>query len=149
MLSGTAPHLTAFRLSSFRLLPLLLALLLTGCGLVHGATAPSGPLQGEVTTSDGAALPEGSQLEVFLQEETESDVIGPIVAHDRKGISGRPPWTFRLKGEEPLNPKRMHVVRARILKDDRTLYENTAAVPVMTLGHPNEVELDLRRRDSD
>ncbi|MGM0562573.1 MAG: YbaY family lipoprotein [Pseudomonadota bacterium] len=149
MLSGTAFHHASFRFSPLRLLPLLLALLLTGCGLLPSGTSPGGPLKGEITTSDGAALPPNSELEVFLQEETESDIIGPIVAHEQRAISGRPPWSFQLKGDKPLQAQRLHVLRARILQDGRILYEKVAAVPVMTLGHPTEVQLELQRRPSE
>lgn len=130
-------------------MPLLLVLLLSGCGLLPGSPSSTGPLTGEVSTSDGQTPPQGSELEIFLQEETEADVIGPNVAQGRQTISGPPPWSFQLRGDKRLHPDRLHVVRARIVHAGRVLYEKAAAVPVMTLGHPRTVQLELKRRAED
>lgn len=123
----------------------VLLVLLSACSTVSERDTPE-RLSGQVTTSDGQALPAGSELEVFMQEETESDIIGPLVAHSKQAISGSPPFRFELTADKALAPQRLHILRARILQDGQILYESRAPLPVMTLDHPREVELELRRR---
>lgn len=140
MLSRTAPRpLIPAALAAF------LVLLLAACSTFSERDAPE-RLSGQVTTSDRQDLPDGSELEVFMQEETESDIIGPIVAHSKQSVSGSPPFNFELKADKALAPQRLHILRARILQDGQILYETRAPLPVMTLDHPREVELELRRR---
>lgn len=140
MLSRTAPH---------PLIPAVLAafliLLLSACSTLSERDSPK-RLSGQVTTSDRQTLPPNSELEVFMQEETEADVIGPIVAHSKQAVSGSPPFSFELKADKALAPQRLHILRARILQDGQILYEMRAPLPVMTLDHPRKVELELRRR---
>ncbi|MFD1378790.1 YbaY family lipoprotein [Fodinicurvata halophila] len=96
---------TAFHSLMSMALAACLALLLSACSTVfeRDREAPES-LSGQVTTNDRQALPAGSELEVFMQEETKSDIIGPIVAHSKQAVSGSPPFSFELKADKELAP---------------------------------------------
>ena len=84
------------------LLPFLLLLpMLTACPkeLINTGQGkdPAAILTGEVSYSEGVALPEGSILTVVLEDMSETDTTGTVIAEKKQEVKGAPPYTFELE----------------------------------------------------
>lgn len=84
------------------LLPFLLLLpMLTACPkeLINTGQGkdPAAILTGEVSYSEGVALPEGSTLTVVLEDMSETDTAGTVIAEKKQEVKGAPPYTFELE----------------------------------------------------
>ncbi len=117
--------------------------------LAAACASPGGPAR--VTGSAGyrerMALPEGAALRVMLLDISLVDAPERVIAEREVRPAGQPPIPFALDVPPGrIERERRYGLRAAILgPDGRTLWATPAAVPVLTHGAPDAVELLLQR----
>jgi putative lipoprotein len=123
---------------------LWLALLLAGA-----CAAPTRPgrVTGTATYRERIALPEDAVLRVTLLDVSLIGTPERVVAERDSRPTGQVPIPFALEfAREEIARERRYAVRAALLgPDGRTWFATPAAVPVLTGGAPDKVELLLRR----
>jgi putative lipoprotein len=122
-----------------------------GLALVLSAAcaAPAGPgrVSGTATYRERIALPEGAVLRVTLLDVSLVDAPERVIAERELRPSGQVPIPFALEfASEEIARERRYGLRAVLLgPEGRPLFATPAAVPVLTHGAPDAVELLLRR----
>ena len=125
----------------------LLAMLTAGC--VHldsgdGASAHSAEtIRGTLTYRQRQALPPGSVIHVGLVEVRGKASESVVLAEQSFAASGQVPIPFALAYDsKAIDPARHYAVRARITDTGgRVFWATPRPVPVLTQGHPAEVEV--------
>jgi putative lipoprotein len=116
--------------------------------LAYACAAPAGPgrVTGTATYRERIALPEGAMLRVTLLDVSLIGVPERVVAEGEQPAGGVPvPFELAFAREE-IDRERRYALRAALLGPDRrTLFATPTAVPVLTRGAPDAVELLLRR----
>lgn len=122
---------------------------LTALALLAACAAPAGPAR--VTGSAGyrerKALPEGAALRVTLLDISLVDAPERVIAERevRPVVAVPIPFAIDVPAGR-IERERRYGLRAAIVgTDGRTLWATTSAVPVLTQGAPDEVELWLKR----
>jgi putative lipoprotein len=132
----------------------LFLLVLSGCGtgLPFVTFADSEPvLKGTVGYRERIALPPDAMLVVSLTDTSAVIVTTRIIAEAVLRVDGKqPPIPFELPYDRArIAADRSYGVRAAIRSGDRILFETAGAYPVITLGNPKRVELQLVRGPAD
>lgn len=101
---------------------------------------------GVVTYRERIALPPDAALLVQLHQLARVKEPGRVIAEQRISPTGQVPIKFTL----PYNPidikaGRRYGLKARIVRGDKPLFISTDAYPVITQGHPTQVEMVLQR----
>lgn len=118
------------------------AALLAGCG----GAGDIGTVTGEAFYRERVALPSGTRLEVTLTDASVPDPQTGLVRRIIVAKAGQPPYSFEIPYRRAdIDPDHRYVVSARLVDLDDVLFESSEPVPVITRGHPDEVELLLRR----
>jgi putative lipoprotein len=121
-----------------------LTLMLAAC---QATTAePTATVRGEATYRERIAVPPGAQLEVLLLDVSRADAPSQAISGVTLSEIGQPPYPFEIAYRpDQIVSSHQYVVRARLLHEGRLLFTTDQAYPVITSGHPSEVQLVLKR----
>jgi putative lipoprotein len=102
---------------------------------------------GTVTYRERMALPPGALVHVVLEDVSLADAPATVIAEETIQSAGQVPIPFTLQLDPAaIDPHHRYAVRARITDAaDRLYWMSTALYPVLTHGHPREVEVVVRR----
>jgi putative lipoprotein len=117
--------------------------------LAAACAAPAGPgrVTGTASYRERIALPAGAVLRVTLLDVSLVDAPERVIVERALRPAGQVPIPFALEfAREEIVRERRYALRAALLgPDGRTLFATPAAVPVLTHGAPDAVELLLQR----
>jgi len=121
-----------------------LTLMLAAC---QTSTAePTASVRGEATYRERIAAPPGAQLEVLLLDVSRADAPSQTIGGVTLSDIGQPPYPFEIAyRSDQIVSSHQYVVRARLMHEGRLLFTTDQAYPVITRGHPTEVQLVLKR----
>jgi len=121
-----------------------LTLMLAACQTTNAE--PTATVRGEATYRERIAVPPGAQLEVLLLDVSRADAPSQTIGGVTLSDIGQPPYPFEIAYRpEQIVSSHQYVVRARLMHEGRLLFTTDQAYPVITRGHPNEVQLMLKR----
>jgi len=121
-----------------------LALMLAACQTTKAE--PTATVRGEVTYRERIAVPPGTQLEVLLLDVSRADAPSETISGVTLSDIGQPPYPFEIAYRpDQIVASHQYVVRARLMHEGRLLFTTDQAYPVITRGHPTEVQLVLKR----
>jgi putative lipoprotein len=107
---------------------------------------PTATVRGEATYRERIAVPPGAQLEVLLLDVSRADAPSETIASVTLSDIGQPPYRFEIEYRpDQIVPSHQYVVRARLMHEGRLLFTTDRTYPVITAGHPTEVQLVLMR----
>ena len=114
---------------------------------VRGEAAPGEDMvTGTAVYGEPIDLPPGAVFEATLEDISRTDVAAGIIATHRVPDAGNPPYRFTLPYDPArIVPSRRYAVRARVTLAGRLLFTSDQVYPVITNGHPNAVEITLKR----
>ena len=125
------------------------AFALAALALAAACASPAGPARvcGTLGYRERIALPEGARARVTLLDISLIGAPERVVAEREIHPAGQVPIAFALDvAPGQIASERRYGLRATIAgPDGRTLWATAAAVPVLTQGAPDEVELRLER----
>ena len=103
-------------------------------------------VSGEATYRERSAAPPGALLEVLLLDVSRADAPSQTVGSVSLSDIGQPPYPFEIAYRpDQIVSSHQYVVRARLMHDGRLLFTTDQTYPVLTRGHPNDVQLMLKR----
>jgi putative lipoprotein len=121
--------------------------ILAACHTAAG-TAPgrdSNRVTGSVTYRERIALPPHAVVHVEISDVSRLDAPAVVLSERDITGAGQVPIPFELPYDAAaIDPRRAYAVRARINVDGRLIFTTEAAVPVITRGHPERIEIVLR-----
>ena len=121
-----------------------LTLMLAACQTTNAE--PTATVRGEITYRERIAVPPGAQLEVLLLDVSRADAPSEKIGGVTLSDIGQPPYPFEIAYRpEQIIESHTYVVQARLTHEGRLLFITDQAYPVITRGHPSEVQLMLRR----
>jgi len=121
-----------------------LTLMLAACQTTKAE--PTATVRGEATYRERIAAPPGAQLEVLLLDVSRADAPSETIGGVTLSDIGQPPYRFEIAYRpEQVISSHQYVVRARLMHEGRLLFTTDQAYPVITAGHPTEVQLVLKR----
>jgi len=121
-----------------------LTLMLAACQTTKAE--PTATVRGEATYRERIAVPPGAQLEVLLLDVSRADAPSQTIGGVTLPDIGQPPYSFEIEYRpDQIVSSHQYVVRARLMHDGRLLFTTDQAYPVITRGHPTEVQLVLKR----
>jgi putative lipoprotein len=121
-----------------------LTLMLAACQTTKAE--PTATVRGEATYRERIAVPSGAQLEVLLLDVSRADAPSQTIGGVTLPDIGQPPYSFEIEYRpDQIVSSHQYVVRARLMHDGRLLFTTDQAYPVITRGHPTEVQLVLKR----
>lgn len=99
---------------------------------------PTGELTGTVSYLTRIALPDNAVVEVELRDTSDTDAPGTVIASQSIETKGQQvPISFTLEYDPAvIEARSRYVLSARITADDRLLFINTTAQPVLTGNAP-------------
>lgn len=101
-------------------------------------------LLGSATYHERVALPADAELRVAVFEARDTDVTGRLVAQQVLRPNLQVPIAFALRLEPAaIDPRRLYLVEAQIVRGGRTLYTTVAPAPVLTRRNPRRADLVL------
>jgi uncharacterized lipoprotein YbaY len=107
---------------------------------------PTATVRGEATYRERIAVPPGAQLEVLLLDVSRADAPSQTIGGVTLSDIGQPPYPFEIAyRSDQIVSSHQYVVRARLMHEGRLLFTTDQAYPVITGGHPTEVQLVLKR----
>jgi putative lipoprotein len=107
---------------------------------------PTATVRGEITYHDRIAVPPGAQLEVLLLDVSRADAPSETIGGVTLSDIGQPPYPFEIAYRpEQIIASHTYVVQARLTHQGRLLFITDQAYPVITRGHPTEVQIVLKR----
>lgn len=113
---------------------------------MNAARFEAEPVRGIATYLERIALPRQAVFEATLEDVSRAGAPSEIVARIRNEQPGNAPIPFTISyNADRIIQSHSYTVRARILVDDRLLFTTDQNYPVLTGGHPSEVQLLLRR----
>jgi len=122
-----------------------LMMMLAACQ-TSSAEQPTATVRGEVTYRERIAVPPGAQLEVLLLDVSRADAPSLTIGGVTLSNIGQPPYPFEIAYRpDQIVSSHQYVVRARLMHEGRLLFTTDQAYPVITAGHPTEVQLVLKR----
>ena len=132
------------RLKPNSLMASSLLLLLAVCSTT--SAGPTATVRGEATYRERFAVPPGAQLEVVLQDVSRADAPAQAIGSVTLSDIGQPPYRFEIPYlPEHIVASHRYSVRARLTHQGQLLFTTDRTYPVITAGHPNEVQLMLKR----
>jgi len=121
-----------------------LTLMLAAC--ITTKAEPTATVRGEATYRERIAVPPGAQLEVLLLDVSRADAPSQTIGSATLSDIGQPPYPFEVAYQpSQIVSSHQYVVRARLMHEGRLLFTTDRAYPVITAGHPTEVQLLLKR----
>jgi uncharacterized lipoprotein YbaY len=121
-----------------------LTLMLAACQTAEAE--PTATVRGEAMYRERIAVPPGTQLEVLLLDVSRADAPSETIGGVTLSDIGQPPYPFEIAYRpDQIVSSHQYVVRARLMHEGRLLYTTDQAYPVITRGHPTEVQLVLKR----
>jgi len=121
-----------------------LTLMLAAC--LTTQAEPTTTVRGEAIYRERLAVPPGAQLEVLLLDVSRADAPSQTIGGVTLTDVGQPPYPFEIAYRpDQIVPSHQYVVRARLTHEGRLLFTTDRAYPVITAGHPTEVQLVLKR----
>jgi uncharacterized lipoprotein YbaY len=121
-----------------------LTLMLAAC--ITTKAEPTATVRGEATYRERIAVPPGAQLEVLLLDVSRADAPSQTIGSATLSDIGQPPYPFEVAYRtNQIVSSHQYVVRARLMHEGRLLFTTDRAYPVITAGHPTEVQLLLKR----
>ena len=121
-----------------------LTLMLAACQTTK--SEPTATVRGEITYRERIAVPPGAQLEVQLLDVSRADAPSETIGGVTLSDIGQPPYPFEIAyRSEQIIESHTYVVQARLTHQGRLLFITDQAYPVITRGHPTEVQLVLKR----
>ena len=121
-----------------------LTLMLAACQTTKAE--PTATVRGEVTYRERIAVPPGTQMEVLLLDVSRADAPAQTIGGVTLSDIGQPPYRFEIAYRpDQIVPSHQYVVRARLVHEGRLLFTTDQAYPVITRGHPTEVQIVLKR----
>lgn len=122
--------------------PILAALLLAAAS----AEAAEAVIEGSVLYRERMALPPNAVVEIRLLDVSKMDVAAEVIAETRITPETQVPIRFALEYDPAkIDQRYSYSVQARILVDGRLWFISTQSNPVLTRGHPDEVEILVER----
>lgn len=112
-----------------------------------GSSADISQVSGSVSYRQRIALPPMATLVVTLEDVSLADVAAPVIAQTRLQTGGQQvPIPFALTyAPGAIEAGRRYNLRAQIFYGDQLAWTSTRAYPVLTEGHPTQVNLDLEQ----
>jgi len=121
-----------------------LMLLLAAC--LTTKAEPTATVRGEAMYRERLAVPPGAQLEILLLDVSRADAPSQTIGSVTLTDVGQPPYPFEIAYRpDQIVSSHQYVVRARLTHEGRLLFTTDQAYPVITAGHPTEVQLVLKR----
>jgi putative lipoprotein len=121
-----------------------LTLMLAACQTTK--SEPAATVRGEITYRERIAVPPGAQLEVQLLDVSRADAPSETIGGVTLSDIGQPPYPFEIAYRpEQIIESHTYVVQARLTHQGRLLFITDQAYPVITRGHPTEVQIVLKR----
>jgi len=121
-----------------------LTLMLAACQTAEAE--PTATVRGEAMYRERIAVPPGTQLEVLLLDVSRADAPAETISGVTLSDIGQPPYPFEIAYRpDQIVASHQYVVRARLMHEGRLLFTTDQAYPVITRGHPSEVQLMLKR----
>ena len=121
-----------------------LTLMLAACQTTKAE--PTATVRGEITYRERIAVPPGAQLEVQLLDVSRADAPSETIGGVTLSDIGQPPYPFEIAYRpEQIIASHTYVVQARLTHQGRLLFITDQAYPVITRGHPTEVQIVLKR----
>jgi len=121
-----------------------LTLMLAACQTTKAE--PTATVRGEITYRERIAVPPGAQLEVLLLDVSRADAPSEKIGGVTLSDIGQPPYPFEIAYRpEQIIASHSYVVQARLTHQGRLLFITDQAYPVITRGHPTEVQIVLKR----
>jgi len=107
---------------------------------------PTATVRGEATYRERLAVPPGTQLEVLLLDVSRADAPSETISGVTLSDLGQPPYRFEVAYRpDQIVSSHQYVVRASLMHEGQLLFTTDQANPVITRGHPTEVQLVLKR----
>ena len=120
-----------------------LTLMLAACQTTKAE--PTATVRGEITYRERIAVPPGAQLEVLLLDVSRADAPSEKIGGVTLSDIGQPPYPFEIAYRpEQIIASHTYVVQARLTHQGRLLFITDQAYPVITRGHPTEVQIVLK-----
>lgn len=121
-----------------------LTLLMAAC--LTTKAEPTATVRGEAIYRERLAVPPGAQLEMLLLDVSRADAPSQTIGSVTLTDVGQPPYPFEIAYRpDQIVSSHQYVVRARLTHEGRLLFTTDQAYPVITAGHPTEVQLVLKR----
>ena len=121
-----------------------LTLMLAAC--LTTKAEPTAAVRGEAIYRERLAIPPGAQLEVLLLDVSRADAPSQTIGGVTLSDIGQPPYPFEIAYRpDQIVSSHQYVVRARLTHEGRLLFTTDRAYPVITAGHPTEVQLVMKR----
>ena len=123
----------------------IVATMVAGCSTARPANA-MGMVSGTVTYRERMMIPPNTTLRVALEDVSLADAPATIVVESMQSVSSGPPYAFELRFRNAeIDPSRRYNVRAWLVVDGKAWFTSTEAVPVLTGGHGDVVEVLVSR----
>lgn len=130
-------------------LVILAAILLAACDTSEKEAVTSEPaatVSGTVSYRERIALSETAVVEISLQDVSRADAPAIEIARQRITRPGQVPVHFELSyNPEDIDERMSYSLRAQIIDQGELLFTNDTAVPVLTRGAGNTVDMVLVR----
>jgi len=105
-----------------------------------------GVVTGTLAYRERIALPPNAVVEVELRNVSLTDVRATVIASQTIVNPTQVPIAFRLEfNPRQIEPRYSYVISARIMIEDQLAFINDHAYLVLTRGHPDRVDMVLRR----
>lgn len=126
-------------------LPLATACFILTAGCDRDEAPPLEPtVSGTVTSREPLSLPAAATLELRLARTSDDGEQDELLALQRQRNVGALPIHFTLQyAPGAVDPTRRYTVTARVLLGDDVLLKSARALPVLTRGASNHVQLEL------
>ena len=113
------------------------------CKLDKTAEQPAAQVTGTVTYFERMALSPNALIEVRLEDVSQADAPAKLIAQQKITLGDRQvPVPFALKFDPAkIDQKHSYGVRAKIVVDGEVRFASDQAYPVLTNGHPPDVEV--------
>ena len=125
---------------------LLCATALLGACSAHTVQSPQGEISGTASYRERMMLPPGATLQVTLEDVSSSDAPADAIARAEVEASKAPPYSFTLAYDPArINSNHRYNVRARIMADDKLMFQSDAGYAVLGSGNVTHVDILLKR----
>jgi copper homeostasis protein (lipoprotein) len=118
--------------------------------LVAGGCSTTGGLgsfpavRGAASYRERMAVPPGTQLEVLLLDVSRADAPAEVIGKTVNADAGQPPYRFEIPYQsDRIITSHRYAVRASLRHEGRLLFTTDRIYPVITGGHPTDVQLLL------
>ena len=103
-------------------------------------------LDGSIWYRERMALPPNAEIVVHLEDVARTDAPSEVIATERFGPEGGPPWAFSIVYDPAsLHQRGRYVMRVRIEADGRLLFTNTESIPAFDRASGEPLKILVRR----